>query len=347
MNLFPKSLFVIVAASLLVACEDEPSQAADASHTDQAPTLVVYSERKEHLIKPLFERYTQQTGVPIQYINDSAAVLAERLVAEGEATPADLLLTVDAGNLWQAKQRGVLAVVDSDLLRQRVPAALRDPDNQWFGLSQRARTIVYSTDRVDPSELSSYEALADSAWAGRLCLRTSKKVYNQSLVALIIERLGAAATEQVVSGWVANLAAPVFSSDSRLLEAIAAGQCDVGIVNTYYLGRIVAERPEFPVSVFWPNQDDLGGVHVNVAGGAITQHAPNREAAISLLLWLASADAQRDFAGLNLEYPVNPAVAAHDMLKAWGDFKADPTNLAIAGQRQREAVQLMDRAGYQ
>jgi len=355
MTLFKHSFVAIFAVAAISACgtEQTPTTAQSFASTPvgpkptELPTLVVYSERKEHLIQPLFERYTEKTGIPIRYITDSAAVLAERLVAEGDATQADLLLTVDAGNLWQAKQRGVLATLDSTELLERVPAAMRDPDNQWFGLSQRARTIVYSTERVDPAELESYEALADGKWQGRLCLRTAKKVYNQSLVSVLIERLGAEQTEQVVKGWVSNLAAPVFSSDSRLLEAIAAGQCDIGIVNTYYLGRILVEQADFPVTVFWPNQAGAGGVHINVAGGSVTKHAPNLEAATQLLVWLTSVEAQAEFAGLNIEYPVNAAVDWHPLLQQWGRFEADQINLAVAGQRQREAVQLMDRAGYQ
>ncbi len=348
-------LLPIVAISLLTACSEREStssaEATDSASSQSVVTqpaeLVVYSERKEHLIKPLFDRYTEQTGVPIRYITDNAAGLIERLAAEGENTPADLLLTVDAGNLWQAKQRGVLAALKSEVLHERVPMALRDPDSQWFGLAQRARTVVYSTERVDPAQLSTYEGLADDQWQGRLCLRTAKKVYNQSLVATMIERLGEERTQAVVEGWVANLAAPVFSSDTRLLEAIDAGQCDVGIVNTYYLGRVLAERPAFPVTVFWANQDDNGGVHVNIAGGAVTKSAPQPQAAAQLLAWLASEEAQSDFAGLNLEYPVNQAVEPHELLRDWGEFSADPVNLAVAGERQRQAVQLMDRAGYQ
>ncbi|MDX1569030.1 MAG: extracellular solute-binding protein [Xanthomonadales bacterium] len=310
-----------------------------------ADEIVVYSERKEHLIKPLFEAYTAETGVPIRYITDNAALLIERIAAEGESTPADLLMTVDAGNLWQAKERGILAPVESELLEERVPAHLRDPDRQWFGLSQRARTIVYSSERVDPAELSDYAGLADPEWRGRVCLRTAQKVYNQSLVATLIERLGEPETEAIVEGWVANLAAPVFTSDTRLLEAIAAGQCDVGIVNTYYLGRLVKDDPDFPVRVFWANQDGAG-VHVNISGAGVLRHADNAAGATRLLEWLAGPEAQADFAGLNLEYPVLEATQVDPVLEAWGDFEADPVNLEVAGRRQAQAVKLMDRAGY-
>ena len=203
-----------------------------------ADELVVYSARKEHLIKPLFDAYTQKTGVEITYITDKAGPLLARLKAEGGNTPADILMTVDAGNLWHAASEGTLVALDSPLLEQQVPANLRDPDKRWFGLSMRARTIVYSTERVKPEELTTYEALADPRWKGRLCLRTSKKVYNQSLVAMMIARHGEEKTEKIVRGWVDNLATQPFSNDTRTMQAIEAGQCDVAIVNTYYFGRL-------------------------------------------------------------------------------------------------------------
>ncbi len=313
----------------------------------QAEPVVVYSARKDHLIKPLFDAYTQKTGVEIQFTTAKEAALLERLVAEDKNTPADMLMTVDAGNLWQAAERGVLQAVNSDALEKSIPEHLQDPDNQWFGLSVRARTIVYSTERVKPSDLSSYEALGDAKWKGRLCLRTSKKVYNQSLTAMMITRLGEEKAEAVVKSWVDNLATDVFSSDSQLLEAIAAGQCDVGVVNTYYFGRMQEENPEVPIAIFWPNQDDgLGGVHVNVSGAGITKYAKHPEEAIKLLEWLASPEAQGLFASLNHEYPANPSVPSSDLVRAWGDFKPDTINVAEAGRLQVEAVKLMDRAGY-
>ncbi|MCX7676756.1 MAG: extracellular solute-binding protein, partial [Alteraurantiacibacter sp.] len=206
-----------------------------------ADTLVVYSARNEQLIKPIFDAYTKETGVAIRFTTGDAAVLIERLAAEGRNSPADILMTVDAGELWNAAERGLLRPVHSRTLLRNIPLHLRDPQHRWFGFSQRARTIVYSTARVDPKQLSTYEALAGPQWKGRLCLRTSKKVYNQSLVATMIAAHGEKQTEQVVRGWVANLATDVFANDTQLLEAIAAGQCDVGIVNTYYFGRIVKE----------------------------------------------------------------------------------------------------------
>jgi iron(III) transport system substrate-binding protein len=310
-----------------------------------ADEVVVYSARNEHLIKPLFDKYTEQTGVKIRYITDKEGPLLQRLKAEGKRTPADMLITVDAGNLWTAAESGVLAKVDSPILEQNIPAHLRDPDNRWVGLSVRARTIAYATDRVKPEELSSYEDLADAKWKGRLCLRTSKKVYNQSLVATLIARHGEQQAQQIVEGWVANLAAPPFSNDTKALEAVAAGQCDVTIVNTYYFGRLQKKQPDINLALFWPNQDS-SGVHVNVSGAGITAHAKHPQAARALLEWLSSEQAQRVFAAVNMEYPANPAVQPDPVVAAWGDFKADQLNVSEAGRLQTDAIKLMDRAGY-
>jgi len=307
--------------------------------------IVVYSARKEHLIKPLFDAYTQNTGVKIKFITAKAGALLERLTAEGEATNADMLMTVDAGNLWQAAKRGVLQAVNSEVLANNIPAYLHDPDNHWFGLSVRARSIMYSTERVKPEQLSTYADLADPKWKGQLCLRTSKKVYNKSLVAMMITRLGEAKTEEIVKGWVDNLATDVFSSDTKLLEAIAAGQCDVGITNTYYLGRLKAKDAEFPVAPFWQTGTDEK-VHVNISGAGITAHAKNAEAAIKLLEWLSGPEAQGKFAGLNHEYPVNPEVKPSDLVAAWGEYDGDKINVSEAGRLQADAIMLMDRAGY-
>lgn len=307
--------------------------------------VVVYSARKEHLIRPVFDLYTQETRVGVNYITDKAPVLLQRIMAEGENTAADLLITVDAGNLWHAAREGVLQPADSKTLRDNIPSSLRDPQNRWFGLSVRARTVVYNTGEVTPQKLSTYEGLADPRWKGRLVLRTSKKVYNQSLVAMLIAEHGAAKTEKIVEGWVTNLAAPPFSSDTKVLEAIAAGVGDVGIVNTYYFGRLLRKNPELPLALFWPNQRG-NGVHVNVSGAGVTAHSTHPEAAIRLLEWLSGKKAQRLFADANLEYPANPGVAPHPDVAAWGTFKQNPINVSRAGRYQAEAIRLMDRVGY-
>ncbi|MBF0180630.1 MAG: extracellular solute-binding protein [Magnetococcales bacterium] len=318
---------------------------AGAPLANAADEIVIYSARKEHLLKPILDAYQAKTGVATRYLTDGEGPLLARLQAEGADTSADLLITVDAGNLWHAGERGVLATVESQTLAANIPAHLRDPANQWFGLSVRARTIVHSTERVKPAELSSYEDLADAKWKGRLCLRSSEKVYNQSLVAMMIARHGAEATERVVRGWVANLAAPVFSNDTKLMEAMAAGKCDVGIVNTYYFGALLKEKPATPVALFWANQGS-SGTHINISGAGVTRHAKHKAEAIKLLEWLTTPEAQQLFAELNMEFPVNPAVKPHASVAAWGDFKGDNLNLFLAGKFQADAVRLMDRAGY-
>lgn len=307
--------------------------------------IVVYSARKEHLIKPLFDQYTEKTGTKIKYITGKEGALLERLKAEGKNTPADMLITVDAGNLWHAAQEGVLQPVKSELLEAAIPSNLRDPEGSWFGLSVRARTVVYNTEKTDPSELTSYEDFSSEKWKGKLVLRTSKKVYNQSLVASLIAEHGEAQTSQIVQGWVNNLAAAPFSNDTKALEAVAAGIGNATIVNTYYFGRLMKKKPDLPLAIFWPNQEN-GGVHMNVSGAGVTKHADNRDGAVKLLEWLASEEAQSQFASLNMEYPANKAVSPDPVVATWGKFQGSPLNVAIYGKLQTDAIQLMDKAGY-
>lgn len=313
----------------------------------EAADLVIYTARNEQLVKPLFERYEAETGLKIEYLTDKEAPLMARLQAEGARTEADLFITVDAGNLWQAANLGLLRELKSPALDSAIPAHLRDPQNRWFGLSVRARTLVYNTDKVQPSELSTYEALAEAPWKGRVCLRTSKKVYNQSLVATLIEAHGAEGAETLVHGWVENLAAAPFASDDEVILAVGAGRCDVGIVNTYYFGRLKRDNPALPVALFWPNQGDgERGVHVNVSGAGVTTHAKRPEAAQAFLEWLAAGEAQAQFAGVNLEFPANPSVPVDPAVAAWGEFRQDLINVSRAGALQAEATMLMDRVGY-
>jgi len=310
-----------------------------------AKELVIYSARKEHLVKPIFKLYEKETGVKIKYMTGKAAALLQRLKAEGENTPADMLITVDVGNLWHAAEEKVLRPVESKTLAANIPSHLRDPENRWFGLSLRARTIVYNTNKVSPSELSSYEDLAESQWFQRLLLRTSKKVYNQSLVAMLIADLGEEKAMEIITGWVDNLAAPPFSNDTKVLEAVAAGLGDVGIVNTYYFGRLMKKKPDLPLALFWPNQSS-GGTHVNVSGAGVTTHAKNPGEAIKFLEWLSSEKAQNLFADVNMEYPVNSSNNPHPTVQKWGDFKQNMMNVSLAGSLQRQAIILMDKAGY-
>lgn len=321
------------------------SLALSSAATQAATELVVYSARNEQLIKPLFDAYTQATGTKIQFVTDKEGPLLQRLKSEGSNTHADVLITVDAGNLWQAAQENLLDSVDSPTLNKAIPAHLRDANNRWFGLSVRARTIVFNSKRIKADQLSTYENLADPKWQGHVCLRTSKKVYNQSLVAMLIAQHGEQKAEDIVRGWVKNLATDVFADDTQVMNAIAAGQCDVGIVNSYYYGRLLQKEPTLPLQLFWPNQNS-SGVHVNVSGAGVTKQSKHRAEAVRFIEWLASEPAQRLFADLNLEYPANPAVKPDPAVAAWGSFKQNQINVAQAGELQAAAVKLMDRAGY-
>lgn len=312
-----------------------------------APTegaeLLIYSSR-HYGQEAAFEAFTKKTGIALRTFNASDAEIFERLRVEGARTPADVLITVDAGNLWNAARAGLLAPVDSADLAAHIPKHLRDPQSRWFGLTVRARTIMYNSRKVKAEELSTYAALGHPKWTGRLCLRSSTHIYNQSLLAGMIRRYGEPRTEEIVRGWVANQ--PILiNGDTKILEALAAEQCDVALANTYYLARILARDPSFPVRPFWADQQGAG-VHVNISGAGVTAQAKHRAEAIRLLEFLSGAEAQAQFAEVSLEYPANPQVTPHPLLAKWGAFKMDDINIAAAGELQAAATRLADRVGY-
>lgn len=319
--------------------------ANDGATAEGGQTVTIYSSRNEQLIKPLLDKYTEKTGVKIELVTDKTGPLMARLQAEGKNTPADMLLTVDAGNLWQAAEQGLLQPVSSTILETNVPAKYRDPKGQWTGLSLRARTIFYDPSKVDAAQLSTYADLADPKWKGKLCLRSSKAVYNQSLVASMMENLGEEKTEQIIRGWVANLATDVFSDDTSMLEAIAAGQCEVGIANSYYYGRLLDEKPNFPVKIFWANQDSTG-THVNISGAGVIANSDNPDGALKLMEWLSSDEAQGLYASSDKEYPVKVGIDESELLRSWGPFKQDSISVQKFGELQTQAIQMMDKAGY-
>lgn len=310
-----------------------------------AQEVVVYSARMEQLIKPMFDAFTAETGIKVKFTTDKEGALLARLQAEGKRTPADVLITSDAGNLWEAARAGLLKSIASPILEANIPVQLRDPQGQWYGLSIRARTLVYNKEKIDPAELSTYEDLANPKWRGRLCLRSSKKVYNQSLVAMMIAEHGEGKTEQIVKGWVANLATEPLADDTKAMEYVAAGRCDVTLVNSYYYGRLMEASPNLPLTIFWPNQKN-SGVHINISGAGVTQHSKHEAAAIKLLEFLSSEKAQNLFADVNFEFPANPQIKPSAVVTSWGDFKKNPMNMIQAGELQATAVKLMDRAGY-
>ena len=321
----------------------------------QAETQVVniYSARKEALILPLLEKFKKQTGIDFKLVTGKADTLLKRLEMEGKLSPADVFITVDAGRLHRAKISGVLQPVNNAELKKRIPHNLRDVDNYWFGLSQRTRPLIYATERVTEKDLSSYEALADAKWKGRICVRSSSNIYNMSLVASMIASNGIEKTEAWVRGLVANFARPPVGGDTDQIKAVAAGQCDLTIANTYYLGRLILSKKASDnavankVAVFNPNQgEDDRGVHVNVSGIGITRYAKNVDAANRLLEFLVSDDAQAWYAEVNSEYPVVEGVALSKTVESFGEFKADSVYLGILGQNNLAAVKLMDRAGW-
>ncbi len=311
----------------------------------------LYSARKENLIKPLLDRFTEQSGIAVNLVTGKADALLQRLEREGDNSPADLLLTTDAGRLHRAKQAGVLQPVQSATLEAATPNHYTDPEGYWHGLSVRARVIVYATDRVDPSALSNYMGLAGDQWEGRICIRSSDNIYNQSLVASRIAHYGQQAVDQWLEGLVENLARRPAGGDRDQVKAVAVGQCDLAVVNTYYLGVMLSGDDEAQremaeqVSVFWPNQGSTG-VHVNVSGIGLTQAANNREEAVQLMEFLVSDEAQRWYAEQNHEYPVKAGIEASELLQSWGEFKADDLSLGRLGELNAEAVKAMDRAGW-
>ena len=311
----------------------------------------IYSARKEALILPLLERFKLETGTDFRLVTGKADGLLKRIEIEGEATPADVFITVDAGRLQRAKDAGILRSIDNNALKETIPEHLRDKDNQWFGLSRRARVIFYAKDRVNPEALSTYENLGDEEWRNRICVRSSSNVYNQSLVASMIEHLGADRTEAWAKGLVANFARKPGGGDTDQLHAVAAGQCDIALANTYYYGRLINsedakdQATASKIGVFWPNQQDRGA-HVNVSGAGVTYYAKHPESAERLLEFLVKPESQRWYAEVNNEYPVVPDASISDTLSAFGEFRSDTLNLTVLGENNKAALQLMDRAGW-
>jgi iron(III) transport system substrate-binding protein len=317
----------------------------------QTKQVNIYSSRHYNTDDELYNNFTQQTGIKVNLIEGKDDELIERIKSEGANSPADVLLTVDAGRLWRAEQAGFFAPVNSQILTEKIPASLHHPNNLWFGFSKRARVIIYNKNQVNPSELSTYENLADPKWKGKIISRSSSNIYNQSLVASLIEILGEEQTEQWCNGLVANFVRPPQGTDTANIEAVAAGVADLTLANTYYLARYgkeknPAKRAIFEqVGVFFPNQSDRG-THVNISGGGLIKTAPNKDNAIAFLEYLVSPQAQEFFALGNNEYPVVEGIPVDSVVASFGEFKADTTNVSAYGINNAKAVQIMDRAGW-
>ncbi len=334
----PKTLL----ASLIGLALSVPAQAAEVN---------VYSGRAEAFIKPLLDQFTEQTGIKVNLVSGKDDALIARLQSEGANSPADLLMTADAGRLYRAEAAQLLQPVVSQTLQKNIPAQYRDPDNTWFGLTLRARPIFYAPARVKPEALKDYAGLTDARWKGRLCVRSSDNIYNQSMVSAMIEEKGPEATENWVRGLVANFARPPKGGDRDQIKAVAAGECDLALANTYYYAGMVDDKDAATrdaaaaVAVFWPDQE-ARGVHVNISGAGVTRAAKNAGEARQLIEFLSSDAAQKWYAEVNHEYPVKTGVEPSATLRALGSFKADDINLDALGKNNAAAVQLMDRAGW-
>jgi iron(III) transport system substrate-binding protein len=329
-----KKISICASLFILVSCAYEP-----------ADELTIYTSRQPQLIEPIVEKFSLETGIKVNFLSGNAQELMERIDVEGDTSPADIFMTVDAGVLWQAAERDIFSSTNSKILEENIPSYLRDPENKWFGFSKRARTIVYSNDQFNDNDFSTYEDLADPKWKGKLCLRTSKKVYNRSLMASMIDAYGFEKAKEVVTGWISNLATEVFSNDTNALKAVSSGQCGLTIVNTYYLARLLDDPQYDNLTLFWANQSDRG-VHVNISGAGIVKTSKNKQAATLLLEYLSSEKAQDFYASANKEYPVLDGAMVHASIKDWGEFIEDNINVGKLGSLQKEAVFLAQEVGY-
>lgn len=337
---FRSSLLILCILFFVAGCGDQSGKVVN-----------VYSHRHYEADQMLYDKFTEETGIKVNVVSASADELIQRLELEGKGSPADILITVDAGRLARAQQKELLQPISSEILSTNIPDKFRDPDGHWFGLTYRARIIAYSKDRVNPGQLSTYEDLVNPIWKGKILTRSSENIYNQSLLASLIAAHGEEMAESWASGVYENMARPPKGNDRDQVIAIAASEGDLAIVNTYYIGIMLNDENEQmrqaaeKVSLYFPNQDDRG-THVNISGAGITHHAPNKENAIQLLEFLSGEYAQGILANTNYEYPVNPKVPPSDLLNSWGAFKSDDLNLSKLGEYNQMAVKLFDKVGW-
>lgn len=346
-NVFKERLIYVLIALLL-----GPSLFATGQPEEGAEVVNVYSHRHYDTDRALYEAFTEETGIEVRVVEAGADELIQRLEAEGERTEADLLITVDAARLNRAKSMGLLQSASSELLEERIPEHLRDDQGHWFALTKRARIIAYHHSRSDRSILSTYETLASDDYEDAIAIRSSSNVYNQSLMASVIAHNGEETAREWAEGVVENMARDPQGGDRDQLRAIAAGEADYAVVNTYYIGQMLnSSDPQErevgeQIGVFFPNQDGRGA-HVNVSGAGVTQHAGNRENAIRLLEFLVSEEAQEQYAQANYEYPVVDGVALAPSVASWGDFKEDSLDLSLLAEYNDDAVRIFDEVGWQ
>ncbi|MGB0205559.1 MAG: extracellular solute-binding protein [Neptuniibacter sp.] len=313
--------------------------------TFAASELAIYSSKNATYMKPLFDEYSRETGVAISFLVGPISALMSRIEIEGKGSKADIILGTGASNFWTASEKGLFAPVPSRTLARNVPEHLRSPKNDWFSFSKRARTIVYNTDKVSESELSSYADLAASKWQGRLCLTTSSSDYTRSLIAMLIAASNADTTLNTVSGWVKNLAIPPVQDDMQIVEDISSGKCDVGIINSYYYARLKREQPDTKLRLFWADQNGAG-VHMNITAAAVTANSSNKVQAIDFVEWLTTKRPQMQYANLSMEYPVNPKVYPAREVAKWGRFSEDHQPLYKTGENREAALEIIQKANY-
>ncbi|WP_409289256.1 Fe(3+) ABC transporter substrate-binding protein [Peribacillus sp. SCS-37] len=346
----------ILSVAILAGCsggdkEGQKNSSSKEEKKEDKGEVNLYTSRHYETDDALYEAFTKQTGIKVNIVKGEENELIERLSREGHSTQGDLFLTSDAGRLSWAKEKKLLQKVDSETLSKNVPENLRDRDGEWFGLTKRARVIVYSKNRVKPSQLSTYEALTSPEWKGKVLVRPSDNVYNQSLLASFIEINGKDKAKEWAQGIVKNMARSPQGNDRDQAKAIAAGEGDVAIMNTYYIGVMLnsTDQEEVKVAkqmgVFFPNQETTG-THINVSGIGLTKHAKNKENAIKLMEYLSGKEAQGKFAQANYEYPVNKDVEPSELLKSWGDFKSQDISLTTLGEYNADAVKLFNEAGW-
>jgi iron(III) transport system substrate-binding protein len=321
------------------------------SHAEE-PELNLYTSRHYQTDEALYDRFTELTGIRINRLEGKGDQLIERIRSEGVNSPADILITVDAGRLWRAEQAGLFQPIESAVLEERVPAHLRHPDGLWFGFSTRARLIFFNKEEIEEGAVLTYEDLADPRWQGRVCIRSSGNIYNQSLLGAMIAADGEAEAEGWAEGVVSNFARHPTGGDTDQIRSVAAGECGLAVANSYYFARLLkSEKPEDravieKVGVVFPNQAGRGA-HVNVSGAGVLKHAPHPEAAVKFLEYLVSEEAQHYFADGNNEYPAVNGVAANSVLERLGSFKADPVNVSVLGETQPQAQRIFDRVGWE
>ncbi len=341
------SLLVLMILGSCKNSEDRNQKSAE----DESKEVNVYTHRHYEADQNLFKKFEEQTGIKVNVINASADELIQKMNMEGAQSPADVLITVDAGRLSRAKEQGLLQPVQSEILDNSIPSHLKDPENHWFGITKRARIIAYSIDRVKPEELSTYEDLASSKWQNKLLIRSSGNIYNQSLLASIIVNNGEEQARQWTEAVVKNMARAPKGSDRDQVKAVVAGEGDLAIVNSYYIGQMLnSSDPEEvataqKIGIFFPNQNNRG-THINVSGAGVAKYAPNKENAVKFIEFLVSEEAQRVFSHSNFEYSVLDSVEPEGLLKEWGDFKEDELALSKLGENNKKAVLIFDEAGW-